>query len=451
MDGKRNVDLGELVDIVVIKKKIVSIIVVICFFMAGVAAFLLPITYESTTLVQTRNSSKLDISGAAAAMALLGGAGGGAASSTTAYIELMKSRSVLDPIIADLDLPVDKKEKLDAKKFAKKELDIENTKGTNLISVTAKGKTPEEAQQISQSVVDNFLVLMTKMNQQTQSLMVKFLNERIDNAKKESDDASQKLEEFSKTKKVYGPSDQASAQLKQMAVFDKAVGDLEVQIIGSQAQLDSVSAQLDKQNANLTAYNVADNITVQKLRDQIVAKEVEMVGLQQRYQDKHPTVIAAQQELVQLQSSLTNEVSTAVAAGTATMNPVQAELMKNKVLASTTIAVASASENAVKTLQDKAEKNMSQLSEDVLEYVKFQRDATIKNEIYLNLVKQCEQAKIQQAMESMDIQIVDPADLPKEPKGPKGFTVVFIGGLIGILVAIGYVLKVYNKQQIMKV
>ena len=52
-------------------------------------------------------------------------------------------------------------DKLAMKIRAKKYLDIKNTKQTNLITVTAKGKTPEEAQKISQAVVDNFLTLIS--------------------------------------------------------------------------------------------------------------------------------------------------------------------------------------------------------------------------------------------------------------------------------------------------
>jgi len=446
MEKEEAIDLGKLLQIMIEKKKVITLIVVICTLVAIVIAFVLPKTYESTTLVQTRSGNKIDVSGAASAMAALGIGGGTVASPTMAYIELMKSRSVLDPVIQALDIPVDKKEKMDAVGFAKNNLNIQNIKGTNLISITGKGHTPEEAQQISQGVVDNFLVLMTNMNQQTQSLMVKFLNDRINEAKKDSDDSAQKLEEFSKDKKVYGPTDQTTAELKQMAAFDKMVGDLEVKKRGAQAQLDSVGTQLDKQNANLSAYNIADNATVQGLREKIVAKEVELVGLQQKYQDKHPAVITAQQELEQLQNSLTSEVSTAVAAGTATMNPVQADLMKNRALASTDVAVSTASEAAVKALQDKAEGNMSKLSEDVLEYTKLERDAKMKNEIYLNLVKQCEQAKIQQAMESMDIQIVDTAELAKFPSAPNKKLIAIVGLVVGMLLATGYGLMIYKKR-----
>ena len=172
-----SIDLSRLFQIMCDHKPVIFCIVGVCTLVALVISFLLPKQYESTTLVQTRTAAKMDISGAAGAMAALGlgGLGGGSvASPTTNYIELMKSRTVLDPIIDSIDFGTEKKP--DAKSFAKSHLDIKNTKGTNLIEVTARGKSPEEAQRISQNVVDNFLLMQTYMNQQTQSLLMKFLD-----------------------------------------------------------------------------------------------------------------------------------------------------------------------------------------------------------------------------------------------------------------------------------
>lgn len=80
-------------------------IVLMCTVLALVIAFTLPKQYESTTLVQTRATNKVDLSGAAAAMALLGVGGGSASSPTMNYIELMKARTVLEPIIRSTELP----------------------------------------------------------------------------------------------------------------------------------------------------------------------------------------------------------------------------------------------------------------------------------------------------------------------------------------------------------
>ena len=46
-------------------------------------------------------------------------------------------------------MPEEDKEKLTTENFIKKYLEITNTKKTNLINITAYGKTPEEAQIIS--------------------------------------------------------------------------------------------------------------------------------------------------------------------------------------------------------------------------------------------------------------------------------------------------------------
>ena len=77
-----------------------------------------------------------------------------------------------------------------------------------------------------------------------------------------------------------------------------------------------------------------------------------------------------------------------------------------------------------------------------------QREASIKEDIYTNLVKQCENSKIQEAMESMDIQIIDPANLPDKdkPTGPRKKLITAIGFLIGCLLSFGYGLIQYKKE-----
>jgi len=445
MEQEEAIDLGRLFHVMLERKKIIGGIVVGCTVLAVAVAFLLPEKYESTTLVQTKSASKLDLSGAGAAMAMMG-IGGGAASSSVSYIELMKSRTVLEPIMAEIEMDEEEREEMTAEKFAKKFLELQNTKSTNLITVTAEGRTPGEAQQISQSVVDNFLLLMTDMNRQEQSFLVRFLTERIEEAKKDSDEAAQALEDFSRKTQVYGPTEQAQAQIEQMMALDKTLANLKVERESTQARLAQASEHLEEQNANSKAYNIADNGNILSIRDRLVKKEVEIVGLEQKYQEKHPAVIAARKELKKLQEKLASEVTNAVDAGTVTMNPLQAELLKEKTLAQVNLAVTEASEQALREWQEKAEADMGQLSEDILVYTKLSRDAQMKNEIYVNLVKNCEQAKIQQTMESMDIQIVDRADLPRKPASPKKLLITAIGFALGCMLSFGYSLVAYHKE-----
>ena len=439
------IDLSKLFHIMAARWKVVTTIVFACTAVAVVIAFVLPKQYESTTLVQTRNSGKIDVSGAAAAMALLGVGSGSVSSPTMNYIELMKSRTVLEPIIDSMDF--EKEKKPDAKTFAKKYLDIQNTKGTNLIQVIARGKTPEEAQMISQTVVDNFLLMQTDMNQETQSLLVKFLEKRIAESKQESEEAEQKLAAFSKEHKIYSPDEQVKAVVEQLAAFDKAISEAEVQQKSSQAELDAVDVKLAEQKMGSKSYNISDNEVVRKIRDQIVAKQVELVGFEQRYTDKHPSVQQAKSELQQLQESLKAEVVASVDSNAATLNPTQSELLKSHALAAVKSSVAAAEVKKLKELRNKQESDIGNMPDDILEYMRLERDVKIKNEVYLNLVKQSEQSKIQEAMDSMDIQIVDSANLPDEdePVAPRKKLIAAIGFVVGVLLSMGYGLLVYRR------
>ena len=441
-----SIDLSRLFQIMGNHKSVIVGIISICTIVAAVISFVLPKQYESTTLVQTRSATKVDLSGTAAAMAALGVGGGSVSSPTMNYIELMKTRTVLDPIIDSLGF--EEAQKPNAKGFAKAYLDIRNTKGTNLIEVAARGKTPEEAQHISQAVVDNFLLMQTDMNQQTQSLLMKFLDERIGTAKHEAEDAEAKLAQFSREHKIYSPDDQAKAAIEQMAAFDKAIGEVEVAARSAQASLDAANEKLGEQKSASRAYNISDNATVQKIRDQIVSKRLEIVGLEQNYTDLHPSVQRAKKELEQLQNSLDAEVRATVESNATSLNPTQSQLLSNRALAAVNLAVATASESALKKQQAKKEEELGTFPDDVMEYMRLSRDSKVKNEVYLNLVKQYEQNKIQAAMESMDIQIVDPANLPdiERPVAPKKLLIMAIGFVVGVLLAMGYSLLTYRRE-----
>ena len=111
------IDLSKLFQIMGARWKAVVTLILACTVVALTISFILPKEYESTALVQTRSAGKVDVSGAAAALAALGVGGGSASSSTMNYIELMKSRTVLEPIIDSMDFENGKKP--DAKAFAK--------------------------------------------------------------------------------------------------------------------------------------------------------------------------------------------------------------------------------------------------------------------------------------------------------------------------------------------
>lgn len=447
IEREENIDLSKVWSLMWAKRRVCSGIVIGFTILALIISLVWPKEYTSQVTVQT-SSSGMDIGGAAAAMAALTGGSLGGGNKAMTYIELMKTRVVLDPIIAQVFDDEPEEDRPEAEKFAKKYLTIANTKQTQLITLEAKGRTPEEAQYIAENVVNNFLQLMTSLNKENKSLVVSFLDERIDVAKKEADDSAQALENFSKEHKIYGPEEQVKAQLEKSAAYDKTLGELQVKRMASQASFRSASTQLGEQNSDAIRYSMTDNAGVQKVRNLIIDKEAELAKLRTVYTEKHPSVVQAKTELENLNGKLQSEVRSAVYSQGTAISDTQAELQLARYQAATSMAVAEASEAKVKDLQAKSDEEMSGMADDILEYNKLYREAQIKETVYENLSKQIEQAKIQQTMESMDIQIVDPANLPREdkPTWPKKKIFIPAGFILGVVASLGYGITLYRKM-----
>jgi len=66
-------------------------------------------------------------------------------------------------------------------------------------------------------------------------------------------------------------------------------------------------------------------------------------------------------------------------------------------------------------------------------YRQLKRNAKAKEEIYISLLKEAEQSKIRQTVESMDLQVVTPANLPEAPMPSKTKLYMVVGIKITVL------------------
>ena len=448
-NNEKTIDLRQFLVIAKEKKVILLGIIAICTIMAVIISYLLPKSYSSTTLVRIKtNTSTVPVVLTNIANQMGIDTGESSANSPESYIEVMKSREVIEPIIQNLNLPDEVKEKMTADGFVKSNLEFSNAKKTNLISITAYGQTPEEAQMISQSVVDNFTKLADKLNQTDNKDALKLLEEKMIVAQKEMNEAEDKLSSYQQEKKIYAPDEQTKAIIDNLTVYDKAIAELQAQADGDNAKLSGVTTQLQEQNASLLQYNVSDNANIGNLREAIVNKRVELVGLQQRYTEEHPDVIRARKELMSLEMSLSDEINRAVNSQSVTLSPVQSGLLQSKLETETKVAVNNASLEALKAKESEAENAISTLSADTVEYARLLRDSKIKSDIYTTLVKAYEQTKINEANKAMNIQVVDSANLPSDsmPAKPNKKIIVAIGFVLGVIISIGYISITYLRK-----
>lgn len=440
------IDFHKVIDVAKRHRRRLMALVAATTLFALIIAFTLPLTYESTVLVRTKKQtpgSGISMQ-ASAAMAFLGG---NLSTPTDTYIAMLQSRSVLEPVMGQVDMPEWERERMQIKDFIKKYLKITNPKKTELIEIAATGRSPEEAQQIAGMVIRSFQTELTRIIQTDQSVMGKFLKNRVTLAKTELEQAEQKMLEFRKAEKIYAPDEQAKAFVTKMIGYDQQIAQYQVEIEKNQARLQAVYDQIGQQNAAIEKYNLADHATIAKFRAKIVEKNLELFSMEQLYTAKHPGVIRLKEEIAELEAKLKKEVSTLVNAGTSVLNPVHKVLLEDKTKTEVGLYVAQASFDGLKKLQAENEAEIKKLSDKGVQYVSLERQLRVANEVYGVLVRQYEENRIKEAMESMDIQIVDEPNLPKRKSGPQRALITAVGGVLGGMMAGMYVIWLYMRRR----
>ena len=449
--SESTIDLRKFLDIAKEKKIILIAIIAICTIIATIVAFVLPKQYSSSAMVKIKSANDINnvpvmLTNIASQLGMDTGSTNGNCPET--YMEVMKSRAVIEPIIENLDLSEEAKEKMTVDGFIKSHLELTNVKKTDLINITAYGKTPEEAQKINQALIDSFNGLVKKIKDDNTNYAIESLEQKVNQSKEDVTEAEDKLSSYQQEKNIYAPDEQVKAIIDSLNSYDKAIAQLQAEADGDNAKLAGVTGQLEQQNAALLEYKVSDNTNVGNIREAIVNKRVELVGLEQRFTAEHPDVIRAKEELNSLNDSLNKEISNAVSSQSVTLSPVQSSLLQSKLETETKIAVDNASLEALKAKEAEAQTSIANLTSDNVEYARLLRDAKMKGEIYTTLVKYYEQSKINESNKAMDIQIISEPDLAREdmPAKPNKKMIIAIGFVLGVVVSAGYMIYIYSRR-----
>lgn len=419
-DVEKEIDLEEVIGVLKTDKNKYLKIAAGCTIIALVLAFILPEKFSSTAVVRAKATAGMSgISSDMAAMAALAGFGNVKKSDTQSYIEIMQTRSVIEPLIEKtdtLDADDEIKEYKLLDEYIKKYLKFDNPKGTDIIKITAISKDPQEAQQIAQGVVENMAVTLTKVNQTGTSSYRKFLEDRIQIADSEMKDAEAKLEAFKQKSGVFLPGEQATGIIEQLSEIDKSIAAVQVQRDTKAKQL-----ELLDNGEVATVYNSGMDTAATEVRQALVSKELALKDAQQKYTDKHPAIIELKAELAALKAQVKKEAATEVAASNVRLN-------------------------ALNTQKAAIESKISQLSSDGLEYVELSRKVATTREVYSILVKSMESARIQEAMNSMDLQVIAEANLPLYKSWPPKAIITIVGAIVGFMACIGHAVWQVNKK-----
>ena len=425
------IDLRDLWN--VLKKNTATIrkVTIGCVAAAVVYLIVVPPTYESTALLRVKQPKGL---GSSILEALPTGNPMASKQLMSTYAEILKSRSVVVPVIEATEEGKDGKYP-EYEAYLKSRIETAPFKDTEIMKVTFKANTAEDAQKGNKLLVEGFLNRLTELERGEQKTTRQFIEERVNTSKEELQAAESVLTEFKKEHKLLAPESQVQLAAEKLTLADKLRAENQVALEAARARNNAVKAQLQNNTAS-----IADNATISGMQAKLAELEAERVSYLDKYTDKHPRVIEVNKEIANMRKTMDAEFKRVAEMMVPSSNPVHQGLLADMFKSEAEISVAQSNLQAVKALENKYNNDVATLSEVEQEYLTLLRDVTVSQEIYVMLAKRLEEAKVAEVAVSTEVQVVDEPTLPEQRVAPKRGMTLVLAFLLGILGSSGFVI-----------
>ena len=431
------IDLKDILKIMKKRRKLIAGIFCGTVILAVIISFIIPPTYEAETNLRIKQPKGL-------ADSLLGDLPMGNSSQTkqlmSTYAEILKGRTVVQNVI---DTTQSDKEKVPTYEQMLKRITTQPVKDTEILKVKVTAPSAEEAQVVTNALVNTFSERMTYLVRSEQADIRTFIGERLMESKKELEQAEALLEKYKREQKIVAPEPETKAMIEKFATMDQLAAENSVAIAASQARLGTANQQLAQEKPGF----VADSPLIQQYKGKLAELEVKLVNLSTNYTEKHPEVIATRAAISQTNGKLNHEISSVISANAPSMNPIHQGLLQGQIQSEVEIAARTAQKQAIQSIIDEREKEISKLPAKEQGLAKVMREAAVNQEIYVMLAKRHEEARISEVMQPTDIQVIDAAIEPDKPISPKKTLNVIVAALLGLFIGlvVAFMLEYMNK------
>lgn len=443
--GPKVISYQLIKDIIKEYKKLLLVLMGGIFVIFLLLAFLLPKQYQSSVMIQVK--PKAGAFGALAQnTALLTLAGISSGDSVLDYMSVLKSDKVINPVIKKLGNEDAENENFDADDFVKKYMQVDNPRGTSILSFTITADSPENAQRIASDVVESLKNAISDVSSAQDSTLVKILEKKNEAAKQKMDADIAILEKYKQENGVFSPTEQEKILLERTSGYEKAKAEETVKINTNNAVLGSIEAQIDSQNQKLIDSQMADNSEIQSIRKELFSENEKLAKLQFKFTDDYPEVIKVKENIAYLEGELAKTVAKSIASENVTISPVQMDLLQKRVVAKNNIEAAQAALAQLDTLGKQNIEQSNQLSQKSIKFLELQRNAKVSADTYNLLTKSLEELKIKENIDGMDMRVINEPTLPLKHSWPRKLYVMVAGGLLYLVIAGAFIYVQYTRR-----
>jgi polysaccharide biosynthesis transport protein len=309
-------------------------------------------------------------------------------------------------------------------------LSVEPVRGTSLLDVHVDFPDPQVAAALANGMAQQFIKqnLDRKMSASTEA--VSWLREQVDEYRLKVEKSEEALAQYRQHTQSVSLDERQNIVVDKLKELNAAVTQAQQARLTAEAEWNGIKSLLDAGHSATEIPVIMKSERVTTLRQQLSDKQIALAVLRERYLDQHPSVISIQTEL--------NEISNKLAVASAdAVNAIRSDYL-----------MAKAKEDSLQQALHQQEQEALQVDAIQPDYNTLKRNAEADRQIYDSMLTRMKETGVAGKLESNNIRLVDPVQVPGAPFKPKRSRTIGLGFLLGIAAAFGvsYLLHAFDDR-----
>ncbi|MGQ9730647.1 MAG: GumC family protein [Candidatus Zipacnadales bacterium] len=353
-----------------------------------------------------------------------------AATGVTTHAALLKHPSLVEQAARELGIPGTREELTDR-------VHPDGNIATNIIYLRVDSTDPGEAADFANRLADLHIKQSRALAQEQSRQASEFLAQELERVRKQLSGSEESLKDYKLAEGLFDiPTQMASTAEMASQVATLIVGARQAEAAAQQSADYYRRLLRDEKDTYVASSTIARNPVVEQLEKELTDLEIRRAEQMAVHGPEHPELKRIDGQIKEATQALKEAVSEVVQSRVESSNPRYNSYLNSLATAEAETRASAARRSALESVQAQLAEQMMEWPEKELEVGRLQRDLTATSEIYVTLVKQYQQAKINEATGQSAVQIVWPAIVPPKPVKPNWPINLLVGGVIGLLFAL---------------
>jgi succinoglycan biosynthesis transport protein ExoP len=352
------------------------------------------------------------------------------------YVEILKSRTLLQETTERLGLPTDPED--ESFKRLHKSIFVQPTQGTDIIEIRVESPDPAEAVRVANMLVDTFISRNLHGNRQEAQSARVFIDEQTKKVRADLEASEIKLEAFKKANNIMDPVGEAAEMVKQLASLDQQLAATQVQLDEANAKLEGIRAHLGSEKEYVTAtQTINTNPIVLEYRKHLAELEMELAAASEKYTNRHPVVLSLQAQINEVKQLMSAEAAKVLESETVALNQVHQQLYQELLHVQIQRIAAEERCKALKKVINTKELSFRTLPEKEMQLARLVREKTILENTFVLLKNKDQEFRIMESIQLPDIEVIDRAIPVKDPVKPRKLLNVLVAVFLALFAGSG--------------